>query len=99
MTTFLVADPTAQPFAPYPPEPAKTAMIPYGTPAYASPTGLTADEEWDAIQRFRVPTNVQVLPEIVVTAERVTPWWVWAALAVGAFFLLSGRAGRRRMSW
>lgn len=47
--------------------------------------------------------TVSVLPSQLVTAPMAapakTPWWVWGLLAVGAYFVLSGKAGRRRMSW
>lgn len=42
-----------------------------------------------------------ITPKVISTETRVSswPWWVWALGAVGLYFVLSGKAGRRRSSW
>lgn len=44
---------------------------------------------------------LDITPKVISTETRVSsmPWWVWALIAVGAYMVLSGKAGRRRSSW
>lgn len=42
-------------------------------------------------------TRPYVLPPVIVRAG--PPWWVWALGALGMYWLVTTKAGRRRMTW